>query len=177
MEINQLIKNCQNGDKDAFGQLVTEYGNYVFSVVFRIVNNEADAEDISQNVFVKAWQNINKYNHEKAKFTTWLYTIAARMSLDYLKTSRKKVELTDVLKSDVDIEKEIDLKELGTMIYSATDQLSDQQKLIFVLRDLEELDVDDVVEITGFSRKQIKDNLYVARKKVKEKLGRLLKIM
>ena len=176
MEINQLIHNSQNGDKNAFGKLVLMMGDYVFSVVFRLVNNETEAEDIAQNVFVKAWQNINKYNEAKGKFSTWLYTIATRMALDHLKTNRAQIDLLNIIESEDDIEKDIDLKLLGQLLHSATGHLSPQQKLVFVLRDLEEMDVGEVVQITGFSEKKIKDNLYVARKKVKEVLSKILKV-
>ncbi len=176
MELMQLIHKSQRGDKNAFGELVLMMGDYVFSVVFRLVNNEPEAEDIAQNVFVKAWQNIKKYNTAKGRFSTWLYTIATRMTMDYLRSRKCALELTESIKSEFDIEKDIDLKELGKRIQEATKYLSEQQKLIFVLRDLEELDVDEVVAITGFSEKKIKDNLYVARKKVKEVLSKLLKV-
>ncbi|MBS2098135.1 RNA polymerase sigma factor [Carboxylicivirga linearis] len=176
MEINQLIHKSQKGDQNAFGKLVLMMGDYVFSVVFRLVNNELEAEDIAQNVFVKAWQNINKYNEAKGKFSTWLYTIATRIALDHLKTNHAQINLPNTIESDDDIEKDLDLKLLGELLNTATGHLSPQQKLVFVLRDLEEMDVDEVVQITGYSEKKIKDNLYVARKKVKEVLSKILKV-
>nr|WP_321453643.1 RNA polymerase sigma factor [uncultured Carboxylicivirga sp.] len=176
MKVSQLIKKSQEGDKGAFGELVLMYGDYVFSVVFRIINNQEDSEDLAQDVFVKAWKNIKAFDETKSKFTTWLYTISIRMALSYLKTRNKNIELVDKISNYDNTEMNIDLIELGKRIEQATQSLSDQQKIVFVLRDLEELPVDEVVEITGFSEKKIKDNLYIARKRVKEKLSKLLKV-
>nr|WP_319399934.1 RNA polymerase sigma factor [uncultured Carboxylicivirga sp.] len=176
MKVSQLIKKSQEGDKGAFGELVLMYGDYVFSVVFRIINNQEDSEDLAQDVFVKAWKNIKAFDETKSKFTTWLYTISIRMAISYLKTRNKNIELVDKISNYDNTEMNIDLIELGKRIEQATQSLSDQQKIVFVLRDLEELRVDEVVEITGFSEKKIKDNLYIARKRVKEKLSKLLKV-
>ncbi len=174
MDVDQLIAKSIKGDQKAFGELVFMHQDFVFSVVFRLVNIEADAEDIVQNVFVKVWQKIKIYRSEKSKFTTWLYAIATRMALDYIRKVKPMEDLDESIQCKYDMEKEMDNRELGILIRNACSQLSARQKLIFVLRDLEELPVDEVVEITGFSEKVIKDNLYVARKKIREKIGGLI---
>ncbi|MCU4174549.1 RNA polymerase sigma factor [Carboxylicivirga sp. N1Y90] len=169
-----LIRNSQNGDKGAFGELVVRFGDYVFSVVFRLVNEEHASEDIVQETFIKAWQKIKRYKFEKGKFTTWLYVIASRLALDYLRGRKKNVSIG--VESDIGSESvsELETKELGAYIRKVCDQLSLTQKLVFVLRDLEELSVDEVVKITGFSEKKIKDNLYVARQRVRVRINAFL---
>lgn len=169
-----LIIKSQKGDKRAFGELVIHFADYVFSVVFRLLNEEHVSEDIVQETFIKAWQKINRYSFDKGKFTTWLYVIATRLALDYLRGKRQNVPLD--YDNDISSESilELETKELGAYIRQVCDQLSLTQKLIFVLRDLEELSVDEVVEITGFSEKKIKDNLYVARQKVRVKVNAFL---
>ncbi len=172
-----LIKRSKKGDKQAFGELVLLYGEYVFSLVFRMVTIDAVAEDITQDVFVRAWKNIHKYEISKSKITTWLFTIASRLSLDYLRSHKNTQTINDDFDLAYNDEEVQDNKELGQLIRKASRELSDTQKLVFTLRDLEDLDVSEVVSITGFSEKKIKDNLYVARKRVREKVEFYLKIV
>lgn len=172
----KLIEQSQKGNNQAFGELVMLYGDYVFALVFRLVTIEAVAEDITQDVFIKAWRNIQRYNSSKAKFSTWLYTIASRLALDYLRSKKMNEPIDDSLEVYTNEEGEMDNVELGQLIRKACNGLTETQKLVFVLRDLEELEVKEVHSVTGFSKKKIKDNLYVARKKIREKLGFYLKI-
>lgn len=175
IEVIGLVNRSKKGDTIAFGQLVLDYSDYVFSVVFRLVNNVPLAEDLVQETFIKAWRNIKVYDASRSKFTTWLFTIATRLSFDWMKTHKEwlsldvemPVENTVIYKASDELENQ----ELGQMIRKACKGLSPQQKIVFVLRDLEDLAVEEVVSITGFSEKKIKDNLYVARKKVRERLS------
>lgn len=176
MNENQLIMQSKEGDQEAFGELVLIYSDYVFSIVFRLINIETDAEDITQNTFVRAWMRIGTYEEKKSKFTTWLYTIATRLALDHIRKRKPEMELQENMESNVNFERDLENKELGELIKRACSGLSEQQKLVFVLRDLEDLDVNEVVHITGFSEKKIKDNLYIARKKIREKVGDLIKV-
>jgi len=93
IETVKLINRSKEGDKEAFGQLVLDYSNYVYSVVFRLVNNEPRAEDLVQETFIKAWRNINLYSVKRSKFTTWLFTIATRLSIDWMKTHNEWLSL------------------------------------------------------------------------------------
>ncbi len=174
-----LIRKCQEGDTEAYGQLVMCYSDYLFSIVFRLVNDEQYAEDLVQDAFVKAWQNIGKYNPSKSKFTTWLHTIGTRLSLDWMKKQKRWANMDELKVADKTwCKQETDdlvNKELGQMIQEACRLLSPQQKTIFVLRDLESMEVSEVIAITGYSEKKIKDNLYVARQKVRQQLEIYLK--
>ncbi len=75
--------NCQK----AFGYLYTNYGNALYGVIIRIVKNEHDACDILQNVFIKVWKNIDKYDPGKARLYTWMNNIARNASIDFLRTT------------------------------------------------------------------------------------------
>ncbi len=172
----QLIYKSKNGDPNAFALIVDKYTSYLFSVVFRIVNVEEEAKDIVQETFIAAWQNLNKYDSSKSKLTTWLYTIATRMAFDVLRKRKEQVELTDAVFTGHSgcVSAQMDNNEMAELIKSATKSLSPMQKVVFVLRDIESMEVSEVCEITGWSAKQIKDNLYVARKQIRERLKRLV---
>lgn len=172
--VRALLLKSQKGDKNAFGELVMLYADYVFSVVFRLLNQVHISEDIVQETFIKAWEKISDYQISKGKFTTWLFVIATRLTLDYMRDKKLHFSLDSNFDVGVDPASDLELDELGSYIRHVCDQLSETQKLVFVLRELEELSVSEVVEITGFSEKKIKDNLYVARQKVRVKLSEFL---
>jgi len=166
-----LLKSIA-GDKSAFGELIECYCNYLFSVVFRLVCNEQEAEDIVQETFIRAWQKLDGFDQSRARFSTWLYSIATRLAIDTLRKQQRRATLDlDVIQVETnDVHQQLTNKEIGELIRQATQKLSHQQKVVFVLRDVEQLDVYEVVEITGYSEKQIKDNLYLARKNIRERL-------
>lgn len=178
-ETEQLIKRSQLGDANAFGKLVNEYSNYLFSVIFRIVHLEEAAEDLVQETFIKVWLKLNTYNSQKSKFSTWLYTIATRLCLDWLKSNKKHDSIStinvDYFEGDVSPETQLQNKEIGVMLEWLCQKLSDQQKLVFVLRDLEQFEVSEVIEITGYTEKKVNDTLYVARLNMRKMLENYIK--
>ena len=176
---SQLIEKSKRGDATAYGILVENYSQYLFSVVFRIINDELTAEDLVQETFIKAWLKIKEYHSNKSKFTTWLYTIATRLCLDKLKSNKNLETLSYDRQLLFEVEKspdeKLENKEIAEIITLLSNNLSAHQKMIFVLRDLEELDVNEVRQITGFTEKKINDTLYVARVNVRKMLEEYLK--
>ncbi len=171
-----IIDKSIKGDTLAFGQLVDKYSAYLFAIVFRLVNSEEEAEDIVQEVFIQVWQKLKEYDPHKAKFSTWLYTIATRLAIDALRKKKLHVELCDdyLPLQMPDVHGQLSNKETARLIYCATKKLSPLQKAVFVLREVEGLGVNEVMLITGLTAKQIKDNLYWARKLIKERLAKYI---
>lgn len=175
-----IIVKARNGDKEAFGKLVTQHQQYAFNLAYRIVCNENDARDIVQDSFVKIWKNMKLYL-PKIKFTTWMYKIVCNTSIDHLRSSNKmeKVRLDDVHErlEQVNIltpEALLNNKETGQLIRSFANTLSEKQKLVFVLRDLQGLDSSEVEDILDLSETSVKSNLYHARKAIAGKLRNIL---
>ena len=81
---NEIIIQYLNGDKDAFTEIVNRYLKLIYNFTYRLVGNEKVAEDISQEVFLKAWKNIKKFDLEK-NFKTWIFSIAKNTAIDYLR--------------------------------------------------------------------------------------------
>ena len=171
-----LIQKSKKGDRSAFGQIVLNYSEYIYSIVFRIVNNEAEVEDVAQEVFIQAWQRLKYFDENKAKFSTWLYTIATRKAIDvYRKTRREvKVNVDESITDICNTEQRLANKDMLNLIERATVDLSEVQRVVLILRDFEDLNVQEVVQITGYSEKKIKDNLYVARQKIRKRLKKHL---
>lgn len=171
-ELLRHIDLCCRGDADAFGYIVDQYQQLVYTLSFRMLCDEDDAKDATQETFIKVWRNISKYN-QVYQFSTWIYRIATNICYDKLRTSRKatKVKLTDVeLLSESNQHDSLHNKELKELILKVTEGLSPKQKLIFTLSDIEEMETEEICIVTGMTPAKIKSNLYLARKNIKSKI-------
>jgi len=174
--LENLIHLSINNNNDAFRKIVEGYQPMIYSLAFKILNNEQDAKDIVQETFVKVWLNLKKYNSDK-KFTNWLYTIATNLCLDKLRSLKHLSSKEDVENTIVDLispenaeQKMID-EEFGKVVSSLTNGLTPKQKIVFTLHCLDGLEVKEITEITGMTSAKIKSNLFLARKKIQIKLS------
>ena len=159
---------------EIFSEWVNHYYEYGFRIAFRIVGVEEDCRDILQDAFLKVWLRFESYNN-KVKFSTWLFTIITNLCFDRLrkkKTIAGYGERFEYSSTDEEASPEtlmID-KDIRTVLNTLSEKLSPKQKIVFVLRDLEELGMDEVCTITNMSAEQVKANLYHARKTIRENL-------
>lgn len=87
-EENTLVHRLKAGDKEAYAELYDRYGRSLYGVIFTIVKNVPDSENLLQDVFVKIWRNIDRYDPEKGRLFTWLIVIARRMALDFVRSAQ-----------------------------------------------------------------------------------------
>lgn len=174
-----IIEKARNGNKEAFGILVEQHQQYAFTLAFRVVCNEDDARDVVQDSFVKMWKNMKLYN-PKNKFTTWMYSIVTNTAIDMLRSIRKMelVNIDDFNEKLTQVsadspETKLNNKEMGQLIKWISDTLPEKQRLVFVLRDLQGMNSDEVGKVLELSATSIKSNLYFARKVIKEKLQKI----
>jgi RNA polymerase sigma-70 factor (ECF subfamily) len=157
----ELIEQLKAGEAAAFKQMVTSWQDLVYNTSLGLVQNEMDAEDVTQEVFVKAWESIGGFKGE-SKLSTWLYRITVTKSLDFLRSRKRKkrfayiqslfgindelvIDPADFLHPGVKAEK----KELSVALFKAIGQLPDQQKAAFVLSRVEGLNHKEVSEVIG----------------------------
>ncbi len=176
-QIQELIIRSQRQDATAFEQLVAEFQPFIFRVAFRLLCDEEEAKDMVQETFIKIWLALDKYNQE-ARFSTWLYRIACNTCYDRLRSIQshdKESAYNETIQmlSDDDPETCISNRQLKEIILQYTHDLAPQQKLIFILRDVEELDTAEVEAITGLSAGQIKSTLYIARQKIRSRITQI----
>lgn len=178
-KIQQLIHRSQQEDATAFSLLVSEFQPLVFRLAFRLMCHEDEAKDMVQETFVKVWLSLDKYNGE-CRFSTWLYKITCNTCYDRLRTlSRSPLcnegdySCSTRISSDDNIETALCNRQLKEIILQYTAGLSAQQRLVFTLRDVEELDTAEVQTITGLSAEAIKSTLYVARKYIRNKMNQI----
>ncbi len=173
-ETTTLIERSKAGDQTAFRRLVELHQSMVFRLAFRLLCNEEDARDATQEAFIRAWTRLRSFDTSRT-FSTWIYAITSNYCLDRLKAAKRWESFeTENLKEALNPETPETLllnRELGEKIRLLTSELSPKQKLIFTLSALEDLSVPEIVQITGMTRHQIKSNLHFARKKIKKQLN------
>ncbi|MCQ4725160.1 sigma-70 family RNA polymerase sigma factor [Anaerotignum faecicola] len=179
-EETSLIKKAQSGDSAAFGELIIRHERFVYNVVYRMLPNKEDAEDISQEVFLKVYKYLGKFDG-KASFSTWVYKIAVNTCIDEIRKRKGKETLSINAEADGDdgvysreyadsgmnVEEEVLSKEGLSEIKRAIDKLSEEHKTIITLRDIEGLSYTEIAEITDCSMGTVKSRLARARKILK----------
>ncbi len=179
-QTEKLIIQSQQGDARAFARLVAEHQSLVFRLAFRLLCNEDEARDMVQETFVKVWLSLRTYNY-RYRFTTWLYKIATNVSYDRLRVLQRTpgalatgTDLSGlIILTGENIEESLINRELQELIGNITAELPPVQRLVFTLREMEELDTDEIKVITGLSASQIKSNLYLAKKQIRERIEKL----
>ena len=166
--IQQVLK----GDANAFSALVERYQNLVYTVVYRMIRNKEEAEEVAQDTFVKAYKSLSKYRGE-AKFSTWLYTIAYRKSLDAIKKNKRFVStelIEEISEGEVgmvyDALSYLQDKERKQIISNSILKLPEEEAAIITLYYFEEKSVKEIKEIVGLTEDNIKIKLYRSRKKL-----------
>jgi RNA polymerase sigma-70 factor (ECF subfamily) len=169
---SDLIRRSAAGDTRAFRELVEHHQSFAFAVAYRFTGHPDDARDVAQEAFIKLWNNLKRYRKE-IKLSTWLYTIIMNQAFDHLKSAHHRAarQTEDVQVSAAQSDPaEQDRVELLDVIARLASTLTPKQQSVFVLRDLEGLDSQEVETITGMDASQIKSNLYYARLTLREKL-------
>lgn len=170
----EIIARAMAGNTEAFRVVVMQNQAFAYSVSYRFLGNAEDAEDIVQEAFIRLWKNLHKYNPE-VKLRTWLYRIIVNLCLDFLKSThgqqrKNKVDVEQVLHYSSGPDRPMHANELNELIQEAAATLTPRQKAVFILRDLEDLSVEEVCHILSMSAGNVKSNLYYARQHMGEKL-------
>ena len=174
----ELVARAQNGDTEAFSPLVYKYQQKIYNLIYRKVRDRETAEDLCQEVFLKAWQALPNFK-EQSVFYTWLYQIAFNCSIDYIrKRNRQRVLRFEELPQNADdalpmlqtqpspcqiLEKE----ELGHVIRKAMHKLPLGQRSVLYLRYWEDLPIKEIASRLGKSEGTVKTYLHHARQKLR----------
>jgi RNA polymerase sigma-70 factor (ECF subfamily) len=176
-----LTRKYPQGDEKSLEVLILTYLKPIYSFVYRYVGNEQDAEDITQEVFVRVWRNLKKFDQNKS-FKTWIFSIAKNASLDYLKkkkaipfsafdTEEGGNRLTDTLADPSPLPQEL-LEKAGMakILNVAMERLSPQYRMVLFLRYNDHFNFREIVESTGEPLHTIKSRHRRALIKLKELL-------
>jgi RNA polymerase sigma-70 factor (ECF subfamily) len=178
-----LVAASKAGDLAAFGELVTRYERRIFRLAMNITQNREDAEDATQDAFLKAFRNLANFQGD-SRFYTWLVRIAVNEALMRLRKRRPNVSsLDEPVQTDEDLmprqledwgpspEQRYERSELNNILTSAIGELDPIFRTVFILRDVEGLSTEDTAETLGISVPAVKSRLLRGRLKLRDKLS------
>lgn len=180
----ELVKLVKDGSLEAFEALISKYKDRVYNIAFSFTANHSDSDDITQNVFLKIYLNLNCFE-EKSAFSTWLYRITVNecysglkkrknnmISLDTRDGKNENGSLKDTIedKND-DIEKGLISKEIQTEIRKAILELPEKYRIIITLKDIENMTYEEISRIMDISTNKVKIWLFRSRNRLKNILA------
>ena len=168
-----IIASSRAGDRTAFNQLVRSYQERVYWVVRRIIRDHDDTLDITQEVFIRAYEKLESFRGDAQVFT-WLYRIAVNLSLNHVRKQRVRSFFSITEREEMLVDdrshpvEDVERSELRGLIERAVDTLPDKQRAVFVLRYFEELPYDEISKILNTSAGGLKANYHHAVRKIEQ---------
>lgn len=185
-----LVRRMQRRDERAFVECVRLHQDKVYGLVFRMLGNRTEAEDVAQEVFVTVWKSIDSFRGE-SRLSTWLFRVAANHCKNRIKYLRRRAhrattELDDhaeraLLQSqgtstlgqaDARPDQVLEAGQLEGIVQRAIEKLDEEPRLLLVLRDVEELSYEEIMQITGLPEGTVKSRLHRARQVLKDEIAR-----
>jgi RNA polymerase sigma-70 factor, ECF subfamily len=184
-----LLRRLRARDERAFRELVEEHRDRVFNLTYRMLGNRAEAEDVAQEVFITVFKTVDTFR-EESKFSTWLYRVTVnhcKNRIKYLsrRHDRDQDELDEAVAQATAVaanapvpaprpDRQLEGAQMEQILQEAIAQLDEDHRLLVVLRDVEDLSMEEIVEITGLPDGTVKSRLHRARLALRKKLTRHL---
>ena len=168
----EAIEACQRGDREAFDRLVQRYQRDVYRLCYRYLNRHEDADDVAQDVFIRAYRAIGRFRGDSA-FSTWLYRIAVNACLNY-RAARKPpaLEVPDALADpSPGAQSNVERDEQSRRVREAVSRLPEKQRATVILKVYHDLTHEEVAGILGATVGTVKANLFHALGNLKKTLG------
>jgi RNA polymerase sigma-70 factor (ECF subfamily) len=185
---NSTVLLAQQGDQAACETIVEALHRPIIATIYRFLGNghRREIEDLAQEVFLKVFRALGKFDPSRAKFTTWVYTFVRNHCFDVLK--RRRIATTTLTPKSPDEPardfadrrelmpvQDAENQELGRRIGEALAMLGEDQRMVFVLREYESLDYSEIAEITGVNEGTVKSRLSRAKESLRQQLAPYLK--
>ncbi len=184
-----LIREAQRGDRVAFEELVRHYDQAVLRLALHLTGSEADAQDIYQDAFLKAYRNVGKFRFE-CSFYTWLYRIVTNLCLDHLRRKQVRKEESPVMtdsegeeyslidhvsddRAGANPEHDLMRRELGAKIQTALNRLSGRERMVFELKHYQGLKLRTIGEMLNTTEETAKNTLFRATQKLRAALAEM----
>jgi RNA polymerase sigma-70 factor (ECF subfamily) len=188
MQLNDtdLIIQAQKGNQNAFEELVYRYDRSVLSIALKYSNNEDDAKDLYQEVFIRVYRSIKGFRFQ-SEFSTWLFRITTNVCLTYKSRSKEQLKVsidkdfddeeneisqtTELVYNGLSPEEISSGADLGEMVNAAVESLSPKQKMTFVLKHYEGYKIREIAEMLNCKEGTVKKYLFDATKNLRKKLS------
>jgi RNA polymerase sigma-70 factor (ECF subfamily) len=178
-----LVKEAQQGDRLAYEELVTRYHGKIYGLVYNMTSNREDAEDLVQDIFVKAYQSLSRFQG-KSSFYTWIYRIAVNRTINFVKKRKRKMAMslndTDAglerdpayveLSSKGGPDHDFSITELQEKLNEALQTLSEKHRTVVVLHDIQGVPHEEIAKMTKTSTGTVRSRLFYARQKLQVEL-------
>lgn len=175
-----LVAKCQQGDAQAFGELVSKYRGKMYAIIYNMVGNEQDAWDIAQDALLKAWKSIARFRGQSS-FYTWLYRITMNVTIDSIR--KKKIESGVELDDSIGLthiapgsrttpqteplpDAKMNDREIRQRIDGALAQLSAEHRAVIVMKEIEGMQYNEIADALDCSIGTVMSRLFYARKKL-----------
>ena len=183
MEEKELLENIKAGQASAFKALVEQHQENVRNTCFRFVNNEEDAEDVAQEVFLEVYRSVKRFRAD-ARLSTWIYRIAVNKSLDFIRMKRRKKRFGQILSlfgmgeedrelhlpSEEDPHADLERQERNRILNQAIDMLPENQKVAITLSKYEDLRNSEIAEIMETSLSAVESLIHRAKENLRKRL-------
>ncbi|HEX7904539.1 MAG TPA: sigma-70 family RNA polymerase sigma factor [Chitinophagaceae bacterium] len=174
---NEIISKVLNGDHEAYAGLVNRYQNYVFTLTLRMIKSREDAEEVAQDIFIKAYRSLSSFRGD-SKFSTWLYTIVNTTAITFLRKKKldihsldneKVFEVADSQDSGLRANL-VEQKSKVSMVNNAIALLNPDDAQIITLFYKAEQTLEEIAQVLGLETNTAKVRLHRARTRLKEKM-------
>ncbi|MGH8224080.1 MAG: RNA polymerase sigma factor [Woeseiaceae bacterium] len=167
---NELVARCQMGDRKAFEMLLVRYEKPVYNVAFRMLRSREDARDVAQTVFLKAYENLDRFD-PAYRFFSWIYRIAMNESIDCLAKVTRAETLDMEPEDDCDsTEERIDSQQAGRLVQAALMGLKPDYRSVIVLKHFLDCSYTEISQILDVPENKVKSRLYAGRQLLKDVL-------
>ncbi len=174
---NFIIERILSGDKSGYRDLANRHKSYAFTVAYKIAGTREDAEEIAQDAFIQAFQALSTFNQE-AKFTTWFYRIVFNAALMFKRKNRIQTEDIELSQSTqfavADTTNGLKINEQRQYIQKALNHLSPDDVTMVTLFYLKEQSLEEIAQVVGISAETVKVKLCRARKRLAERMSKML---
>lgn len=180
-----ILQGCKKNDKDAFTELFKFYQNYLFKICFSYVQNEQQALDLMQEVFIKLYKNFDKYD-ERYPFHPWIRRITVNTCINEkrkrspilipLSTDDEGMDMEEQLAAEEDIEQEAERHDMAQIIKEHINCLQEKQRMIIILRYYEDLSYEEIAELLHMPLGTVKTDLYRAKNALRDRLYKIVKM-
>ena len=186
-----LVRQCQRGDPEAMTCLIVKYQDRVYNAILKICQNRDDAAELTQDTFVKVLENINKFRGQSG-FYTWLFRVAVNLTLNHCKR-RLKFSPVSLDAENENLEKHrerlaalladpngadpariVQQQELAQVVVNLIGQLSQEHRVVLVLRDIEQMSYADIADVLRIEHGTVKSRISRARRMLRELLETVL---
>jgi len=177
VDIQAILQHIAKGNRQAFVPLVERYQRPLFSYLGRMGFSQAQAEDLAQETFIRAWQHLGQYDAHRAEFSTWLFTIARRLALNELERAGNRLEThwgeepPDVASHDATPLEHVEQHEQQRRLHAALKRLPPRERNLLALAYSQGLDMKSISHIEGCSEGAIKTRLHRIREQLRHWLG------